>query len=43
MTSRPTEILVQESDFLPIPFDENDNLEQERLFPASHRARRSHR
>lgn len=30
-----------ETDFLPIPFDERDNLEQERLFPKSQRGRRS--
>jgi hypothetical protein len=29
-----------ETDFLPIPFDEHGNLEQERLFPESQRGRR---
>ena len=29
-----------ESDFRPIPFDQEGNLEQEELFPESHRARR---
>jgi hypothetical protein len=30
-----------ETEFRPIPFDPSGNLEQERLFPESHRARRS--
>ena len=29
-----------ETDFLPIPFDQEGNLEQEVLFPESQRARR---
>ncbi len=33
--------LNRETEFLPIPFDDRDNLEQEVLFPESHRARRS--
>jgi hypothetical protein len=33
--------LAFETDFLPIPLDERGGLEQERLFPGSHRARRS--
>ncbi|CEF48400.1 unnamed protein product [uncultured bacterium] len=32
--------LAVETDFLPIPFDERGNLEQERLFPESQRGRR---
>ena len=32
--------LSLETEFRPIPFDDRDNLEQERLFPESHRARR---
>jgi len=32
--------LFVETEFLPIPFDEQGNLEQERLFPESQRARR---
>jgi hypothetical protein len=30
-----------ETEFIPIPFDSASQLEQERLFPESHRARRS--
>ncbi len=33
--------LALETEFLPIPFAENGDLEQERLFPESHRARRA--
>jgi hypothetical protein len=33
--------LALETEFLPIPFSGDDSLEQERLFPESHRARRS--
>jgi len=33
--------LALETEFLPIPFDQNGDLDQERLFPESHRARRS--
>ena len=29
-----------ETEFRPIPFDREGNLEQEELFPESHRARR---
>jgi hypothetical protein len=32
--------LTFETEFRPIPFDERGNLEQERLFPESQRARR---
>ena len=32
--------LCFESEFRPIPFDQEGNLEQEELFPESHRARR---
>ena len=33
--------LAFETDFLPIPLDAEAGLEQEQLFPQSHRARRS--
>jgi hypothetical protein len=32
--------LAFETDFLPMPFDSSGNLQQERLFPESVRARR---
>jgi hypothetical protein len=32
-----------EADFVPIPFDDRDSLEQEILFPDSQRARRMQR